>query len=57
MTTRRNHYCCLATPAMSQDFAPAGNLVGITNVHEKISVALNLKGADEFRWIPKKSRR
>ena len=41
--------CCLATRARSQDFAPAGNLVGITNVHEKISVALNLKGADEFR--------
>src|SRR5450755_3039675 len=47
-------YCCLATDAISQDFAPAGNLVGITNVHEKITVALNLKGADEFRMDSQK---
>jgi hypothetical protein len=39
----------VAPHAISQDFTPAGNLVGITKVHEKISVALNLKGADEFR--------
>jgi hypothetical protein len=38
-----------APHAVAQDFAPAGNLAGITNVHEKISVGLNLKGADEFR--------
>jgi hypothetical protein len=34
---------------MSQEFTPPGNLVGITKVHENISVALNLKGADEFQ--------
>lgn len=39
----------LAPHAMSQDFTPPANLVGITKVHENISVALNLKGADEFR--------
>ena len=38
-----------APHAMSQDFTPPGNLVGITKVHENIAVALNLKGADEFQ--------
>jgi hypothetical protein len=38
-----------APHAMSQDFTPPGNLVGITKVHENISGALNLKGADEFQ--------
>jgi len=39
----------LAPLTMSQEFTPPGNLVGITRVHENISVALHLKGADEFR--------
>lgn len=34
---------------MSQDFTPPGNLFGIAKVHGNISVALNLKGADEFQ--------
>jgi hypothetical protein len=46
---------CLSAPlALAQDFAPPGNLVGIGKVHQNISVALNLKGADEFRVDPQK---
>jgi hypothetical protein len=39
---------------MSQEFTPPGNLAGITKVHENISVALALKGADQFRVDPQK---
>jgi len=39
----------VAPHVMSQDFTPPGNLVGITKVHENISLALNLKGADQFQ--------
>jgi hypothetical protein len=40
-----------ATPivAFADELTPSSNLAGIKKVHEKISVALDLKGADEFR--------
>lgn len=38
--------------ALSDDLTPSENLVGINKVHEKISVSLSLKGAEEFRVDP-----
>lgn len=37
------------TAALADDLTPYMNLAGITKVHEKLSVSLNLKGAEEFR--------
>jgi len=39
----------VAIHAIAQDLTPAGNLTGITIVSEKISVALDLMGAEEFK--------
>jgi hypothetical protein len=38
--------------AVADELTPSSNLAGITKVHEKISVILNLKGAEEFRLDP-----
>ena len=42
--------------ALADDTTPFTNLAGITNVHEKLSVSLNLKGAEEFRVDTEKVR-
>jgi hypothetical protein len=47
-------YAAVVPSTIAQDFTPPGNLSEISSVHEKISVALNLKGADEFRLDPQK---
>jgi hypothetical protein len=41
-----------ALPAVADALTPSSNLAGITKVHEKISVVLNLKGAEEFGVDP-----
>jgi len=45
-----------ASVALADELTPSSNLAGITKVHEKISVTLNLKGAEEFRVDPDRIR-
>ena len=44
----------LGAVALADDTIPSTNLAGIMKVHEKLSVSLNLKGAEEFRVDPEK---
>lgn len=44
----------LGAVALADDSTPFTNLVGITKVHEKMSVSLNIEGAEEFRVDPER---